>query len=98
AWTLLSTLQLHRLGASLTRAAVTQHGRSGLARQWVPLTLAVASRGAVIGALIALVPAVAAASQQGVTFFDALAAAARAPLPHALLAPYRLAVRAVAAN
>lgn len=98
AWALLSTLQLHRLGASFTRAAVAEHGRAGLARQWVTLTVVVASAAAVIGVLGSLAPAVATASARGVTLFDALVAAARAPLAHALLAPFRLLVRAVAAN
>ena len=97
-WILLSTLQLHRLGASFARAAVTQHGRSGLARRWLSLSLVLASSVAAVAVTISAAPALAAAHGGGGAFLDALAAALDAPLAHALLTPFRILVRAVASD
>ena len=97
-WALLSTLQLHRLGASLTRAAVTQHGRAGLARRWMSITVVLASSVAALSVIISAAPALVAARGGGGALLDALAVALDAPLAHALLAPFRILVRAVAAE
>lgn len=51
-WVLFTTLSLHRLGASLTRAGVLTHWKTGLRRLLLPLTLAVA------GLLLLVVPIV----------------------------------------
>lgn len=97
-WILLSTLQLHRLAASLTRAAVRQHGAAGLARRWLPLGVVVASAVAAGIVVVSAAPALAAARGGGSAFLDALAEALDARLAHALLAPFRMAVGAVAAD
>jgi hypothetical protein len=95
-WALLSTLQLHRLGASFTRDAVIQHGRAGIARRWASLAVVLASGVAAVAIVISAAPALPAAHGGGTAFLDALAAALDAPLARALLAPFRLLVRAVA--
>lgn len=52
-WLMFSTMSLHFTGVSLSRESLTQHGRSGLRRQWMPGAL-------VLGALIVLGATVAA--------------------------------------
>ena len=42
-WAVLSTLSMHRLGSALARAGVGLHWRTGLRRQAVPITLALAA-------------------------------------------------------
>ncbi|MEP7326631.1 MAG: putative ABC exporter domain-containing protein [Gemmatimonadota bacterium] len=39
-WILFTTLSLHRLGASLTRAGLSAHWRTGLRRQWIVILIA----------------------------------------------------------
>lgn len=97
-WTLLSTLQLHRLGASFTRAAVTQHGRPGLARRWLSLSVVLASSVVAVVVVISAAPALGSTHGGSGAFLDALAAALDAPLAHAVLAPFRILVRPVAAD
>jgi ABC-2 type transport system permease protein len=51
-WVLLATLHLHRLGATLVRLGAVGHGRFGLRRMAVPLTLFGLAAGAVAGSLL----------------------------------------------
>jgi hypothetical protein len=98
-WTLLTTLQLHRLGASFTRVAVTRHGRAGLARRWVTLAVVALTATAALVVLAAAAPAVAEALRGGgTTLLGALTAAADTPLARGLLAPFRMLVRPIAAH
>ncbi|MDQ6887837.1 MAG: putative ABC exporter domain-containing protein, partial [Gemmatimonadota bacterium] len=56
-WTLLSTISLHRIGASLVRSSAAEHGRSGLRRSALPLVLAGAAALALAGSVVAAIPA-----------------------------------------
>ncbi|HEX5831596.1 MAG TPA: putative ABC exporter domain-containing protein [Gemmatimonadaceae bacterium] len=56
-WLLFSTLQLHRLGATLVRGAATEHGTAGLRRAWPPMLLAVAAAGLLVAGLARAWPA-----------------------------------------
>lgn len=96
-WILLSTLQLHRLGASLTRAAVRQHGRAGVMRRRLTLLVAAIASVVAVAVVVLTAPELAAAARgTGATFYSALDAAAARPLAHAFLAPFRLLVRPAA--
>lgn len=93
-WVLLTTLSLHRLGASFVRTSLLEHGRFGLRHRVVSLLLL---GGVFVGLAWSLrdaLPLLAAGWTSGVTgFLNALADAAAAPLPRLLLAPFRAMVR-----
>jgi hypothetical protein len=98
-WILLSTLQLHRLGASLTRNAVTRHGRPGFARHWVTVVAVAATAVAAAVALAASAPALVAAAREGTNgFLTILDREAARPLAHAVLLPFRVLVGPAAAD
>jgi ABC-2 type transport system permease protein len=98
-WILLTTLSLHRLGASFVRTSLSEHGRLGARHRIVSLT-------ALGGVLIALtlsisdaLPGIIAARGEGPrAFLAALRDAASAPLPHAITYPFRVLVRPLAAH
>jgi hypothetical protein len=93
-WVMLSTLQLHRIGASFFRAGVREHGTSGVRRRLPALaivtTVALAAGAVVWSAVPGLLEAVRGGGDALLPAFDA--AAAR-PVAHALLTPFRLLVR-----
>ena len=64
-WVLFTTLYLHRVGASFVRVAATQHGRTGLRRNLVPLAIAGTVIAAPSGRSCAPTPALAAAARAG---------------------------------
>lgn len=86
-WVLLSTFQLHRLGATLTRSNLTAHGVSGLRRSGLAATLLVAALAAVGVALARQWPA---GGPDGVVAFLAFLETATAqPLARWALLPVR---------
>jgi putative ABC exporter len=97
-WVLLTTLSLHRLGASFVRTSLSEHGRLG-ARHRIVSLLAV---GVVVIALVwsvadALPMIVAAGGNDAHHFLGAIVDAAQRPLPSALTYPFRILVRPLAA-
>ncbi len=98
-WLVLTTLSLHRLGASLVRASLAEHGRSGARRRVVSLGLLAAVVAAAGWAALDARAAIAAGWDEGVgAFLSALAAAADGPVPTAILYPFRLLVAPLAAE
>lgn len=94
-WVMLSTLQLHRVGASFFRAGVREQGATGVRRRLPTLLILVALTVAVGGVVASAVPALLDAFPRGGSaLLAALDAAAARPVAHALLAPFRLLVRA----
>jgi hypothetical protein len=88
-WSLLATLHMHQIAASLVHAAADEHGHRGLRRHAVPLVLFVI---AIATLLVALTRA--AADIRADPGFDAaiqrLAGLAEEPGPRVVLAPFRL--------
>lgn len=83
-WVLLSTMQLHRLGAALTRANLTRHGSAGLRRSGLAAGLVLLLVGAVVLGVATSWPA--GASLSPFELLTALRrAAARPPAQWALL-------------
>lgn len=98
-WMLLSTLQLHRLGASLARAAVAEHRGAAIARRWGTIAAVLLAALAAAIALVTAAPALAAAAGHGTdAFLDALERSAERPLAHLVLLPFRMLVRPAAAT
>lgn len=87
-WLALSTLQLHRLGATLVRTSLGEHGWHGLRRSAVSALLAVAGASLIIGAFAQALPTL-----LTITAIDEVAPAVDAisarPLPRILIAPFR---------
>jgi len=97
-WTVLSTLSLHRLGASFVRTSIAEHGRAGLRRRAVSvLVVALVALGLAWVVAESLVPVLGAVRTDGRGVLDALAASAEAPVPRVLLWPVRALVRPLAA-
>jgi putative ABC exporter len=98
-WVLLTTLSLHRLGASFVRTSLSQHGRLGARHRVVSLIIV----GLVVIALTwsvadALPRIVAAGSDDFHRFLGAVVEAAGRPLPSALTSPFRILVRPLTAH
>jgi putative ABC exporter len=98
-WVLLTTLSLHRLGASFVRTSLSEHGRLGARHRIVSLV----TLGLVLVALAwsvadALPTIVAARSEGPREFLTALRDAAGAPLPKAITYPFRVIVRPLTAH
>ncbi len=90
-WMLFSTLAMHRVGASIVRASALEHGTAGRRRMWVPTIVFSALIGAVLYGVLSEIPALRAASVDGLKpLVKALTGALQAPVPHAALAPVRL--------
>ena len=89
-WMLFSILQLHHTAAALVRASAERQGAVGWRRNWLPVTLFGA------GALVlaaAVQRAVARAGDVGASgLLAAVQDALAQPLPHLVLAPFRLAL------
>ncbi len=92
-WVLFTTLYLHRVGASFVRVSAAQHGRAGLRRNWLPLTIAAAAIGATAWTVYEAIPTLTAALTTG-AIGSALRALRETPVLrvvfwpfHALVAP-----------
>jgi ABC-2 type transport system permease protein len=99
-WVLLTTLSLHRLGASFVRTSLAQHGRLGLRHRIVSLTVLGAVLIALTWSIISALPDVsAAAGTRGArAVMSAIADAAARPLPALLTYPFRIMIRPLAAH
>lgn len=95
-WLLLATLHLHRLGATLVRLGAVGHGRVGLRRMAIPLTLFGIAAGAVAGVLVFTWP------EGGISSLSGLSAwireATDAPMARVALWPAAVAVAPVYAE
>lgn len=95
-WVLFSILQLHHTAAALVHAAAEQAGVAGWRRNWLPVTLFGA---AALVLASAIQRAIADAGQVGAAgVIAAVQAAIAQPLPHAVLAPFRLALGPLVAS
>jgi ABC-2 type transport system permease protein len=98
-WVVLTTLSLHRLGASFVRTSISEHGRLALRHRVVSLVTLTAVLVALVWSITDALPDVSAAGAGGLHGFLAAAAeAAQRPLPSALTYPFRLMVRPLAAH
>ena len=98
-WAILTTLSLHRLGASFVRASLAEHGRSGARHRVLSLTLLAGVVGAAALATFEARASLASAWDEGLgQFLGALARTAEAPVPHAILFPFRLLVAPLVAE
>ncbi|HEX6106268.1 MAG TPA: putative ABC exporter domain-containing protein, partial [Gemmatimonadales bacterium] len=98
-WVVLTTLSLHRLGASFVRTSLAEHGEAGARHRVVSLTLLAVALSAAAWAVVDAWPALASAFDEGIgPFLSTLAAAAERPVPRALLWPFRQLVAPLAAG
>jgi ABC-2 type transport system permease protein len=97
-WALLTTLSLHRLGASFVRTSLSEHGRSALRHRSVSLTVLGLVLVAFGLSVADAIPDIMVARDQDVrAVLSALAEAANRPVPSALTYPFRVMVRPLAA-
>jgi ABC-2 type transport system permease protein len=97
-WVLLTTLALHRLGASFVLTTLAEHGGAGARRRVISLTLVAVALSASSWTALEARPALTAAWDEGLgPFLSSLAAAASGPIPTALLSPFRLMMAPLAA-
>ena len=88
-WALFTIFMLHRLGATIVRAAALQHGKAGAKRNIVALVLFGLAAMALLWTAAQAYPTV----QAAVGFrarLDVIVATLRQPIPTALLAPFRI--------
>jgi putative ABC exporter len=98
-WVLLTTLSLHRLGASFVRTSVAEHGGSGARRRIVSLLILGAVMIGLTWSIADSLPNLVAAARLGLRpFLAALEVAAASPLLSALTYPFRLMVRPLAVH
>ncbi len=99
AWVLLSTLSLHRLGASFVRHSLWEHGAAGFRRR-IPTLIVLAGVASLVIAIAAQdLPALVQASRGGgLALLAALNSASERPLPALLLFPFRVLVRPIVAH
>jgi ABC-2 type transport system permease protein len=92
-WMLLSTIALHRLGASFVRTSLAEHGLSGARHRALSLAVLAAVLAAAAWSAADVLPMIRRGWEDGVLdLLSAIAAAADRPIPRALLWPIRLAV------
>jgi len=87
-WVLVTTMQLHQVGASLVRTAAAEQRGIGLRRHWLPFLLFGAAVAGVVGALAPAVPTVLAAPDLGGALLVVEGALAR-PAAQWVLLPFR---------
>jgi len=98
-WVLITTLALHRLGAALVRASLSEHGRFGLRHRIVSVVLVTAALCALASGLWASWPElVAAAHAGGGALREAVGRAAARPGVAVVLWPLRLLARPLGAS
>jgi ABC-2 type transport system permease protein len=97
-WVLLTTLSLHRLGASFVRTSLSEHGRLGARHRIISLLVLGLVLSALTWSIADAMPAIVAARGDDLrTFLAALQEAANQPVPSALTYPFRALVRPLAA-
>jgi hypothetical protein len=98
-WVLLTTLSLHRLGASFVRTSLSEHGRLGARHRIVSLTVLALVLIALTWSIADALPVIIAnRGEDPRAFLAALQDAASKPLPSALTYPFRALVRPLAAH
>jgi ABC-2 type transport system permease protein len=98
-WILLTTLSFHRLGASFVRTSLSEHGRLALRHRIVSLAVLGGVLIAFAWSIVDGLPELEAARAGDVrTFLSAAADVAQRPLPSALMYPFRIMVRPLAAD
>jgi len=96
-WVLLTTLSLHRLGASFVRTSLREHGWLGLPHQAASLFVVTVVLAAAGWSIADAATAIAAGWSLGIAeFLGALRDAAQGTAPRALLYPFELVVKPVA--
>ncbi|MEO8201688.1 MAG: putative ABC exporter domain-containing protein [Gemmatimonadota bacterium] len=95
-WVMFSTLSMHRLGATLVRAGISSHWKTGLRRQVLPILLV---GGAALGLVLTVFPHWLALRQGccGLSFWSLLDQVFQEPAARVILYPFRLLLAAVAA-
>lgn len=88
-WALFTIFMLHRLGATIVRAAAAQHGRAGAKRNVIALTLFGVAAAGLLWTGIQAYPVMRQASGFR-EIAESLKTVLQQPIPHALLAPFRL--------
>ncbi len=96
-WILFTTLYLHRVGASFVRVSAAQHGRTGLRRNWLPLTIAATAIGATVYAVIEALPSLSSALVTG-TMGTALLSLRNTPVIRTVLWPFHALIAPVFAR
>jgi ABC-2 type transport system permease protein len=98
-WVLLTTLSLHRLGASFVRTSLSEHGRLGARHRIVSLMVLGLVLIALTWSVVDALPAVVAArGRDPRALLSAIQDAASGPVPSALTYPFRAIVRPLAAR
>ena len=98
-WLLLTTLSLHRLGASFVRTSLAEHGRLGLRHRVVSLSVLGAVLIVLTWSIAEALPQLAEREGEGLfAFLPALGEAAAQPLPAALTFPFRVMIRPLVAD
>ena len=98
-WVLLTTLSLHRLGASFVRTSLAEHGRFGARHRIVSLVVLGLVLVTVMWSIADALPGlVAARGDDPRHFLIALRDAANGPVPSVLTYPFRVLVRPLAAH
>ena len=97
-WILLTTLSLHRLGASFVRTSLSEHGRLGARHRIVSLTVLGLVLIGLAWSVADALPVMAAARGHDLReFLGAMQTIAERPVPSALTYPFRALVRPLAA-
>jgi hypothetical protein len=98
-WVLLTTLSLHRLGASFVRSAFKEYGSMSLRRRVLPSLAAIVGIGIVAASLWRAAPDLTAAARNGgiEAIFGVLTAVAIQPPMAWVLVPFRIIVRPLTA-
>jgi ABC-2 type transport system permease protein len=98
-WVLLTTLSLHRLGASFVRTSLSEHGRLGARHRIVSLVVLGLVLIALTWTIADALPAIVAARGGGPReFLAAMQDVASRPVPSALTYPFRALVRPLTAH
>ncbi len=87
-----SILIVHLTAVSLSRASIIEHGRAGLARQWLPLFLVMGSAAVLAGAVMSAWPQLSTLRQPGAIMTE-LQRITSSGLPAVVLWPFRAVVR-----
>lgn len=88
-WALFTIFMLHRLGATIVRAAATQHGRAGARRNVIALSVFAVAAAGLLWTAVQAYPLLRTASGFR-EIANVLATVLQQPIPNALLAPFRV--------
>lgn len=91
-WVVLAAVRLHLMGVALSRSSLAQHGRSGTARQWLPLAAVMGAVGILAVTVIRAWPALS-AMPDFETVFPELERLSQTGAAAVVLWPFRALVR-----